>query len=83
MLLFTMFACILFPTGFSFQIIFQKHLSRIQWMSLVFLTGGCIVKEYGRLSLKAAEEKVEDDQTTEEGSFFDLHLVLILVQVDR
>ena len=50
-------------------------------MSLVFLTGGCIVKEYSRLTAKTVDTNVADGQTPEEGSIFDLHLILILVQV--
>jgi len=39
------------------------------------------VKEYGRLTAKTVDTNVADGQTPEEGSIFDLHLILILVQV--
>lgn len=32
-------------TGILFQILFKKNLSMIQWISLVLLTFGCIIKE--------------------------------------
>lgn len=35
-------------TGVIYQILFQKQLTRMQWVSLFILTGGCIVKELGR-----------------------------------
>ncbi|XP_060558184.1 UDP-galactose transporter senju-like [Ruditapes philippinarum] len=63
-------------TGVVFQIVFQKQLSRIQWVSLVFLTFGCIVKEYGRLTGSGTAA-----DATKETSFLNLHLFLILVQV--
>ncbi|KAL4238861.1 hypothetical protein ACF0H5_003568 [Mactra antiquata] len=66
-------------TGVVFQIVFQKHLSRIQWMSLVFLTFGCIVKEYGRMS--GSDVKHDESKDGSIWSYFDLHLLLILVQV--
>lgn len=56
------------------QIIFQKQLSRIQWVSLVFLTFGCIIKEYGRF---AGPTETEGKSS----SYLDVHLLLILVQV--
>ncbi|XP_001628633.2 UDP-galactose transporter senju isoform X2 [Nematostella vectensis] len=57
-------------TGVIFQCLFSKQLSRIQWVSLLLLTAGCIVKQLNfntmssGLSLK-----------------LDYNLVLILVQV--
>lgn len=69
-------------TGVVFQLVFQKQLSHIQWLSLLFLTFGCIVKEYGRTSNKTAQATAGPAQAT--GifwSYFDIHLFLILVQV--
>lgn len=63
-------------TGIVFQIVFQKQLSRIQWLSLVFLTFGCVIKEYGRVAGHTLKEESEAKT-----SFLDLHLLLILVQV--
>lgn len=69
-------------TGVVFQIVFQKHLSRIQWLSLLFLTFGCIIKEYGRVSAVEPDVKTAaTEQTAGFSTYFDLHLVLILVQV--
>ncbi|XP_052769020.1 UDP-galactose transporter senju-like [Mya arenaria] len=64
-------------TGVVFQIVFKKKLSYIQWASLIFLTLGCIIKEYGRVFTS------ETSSTTETGvsAFFDRHLILIMVQV--
>ncbi|WAR19154.1 SENJU-like protein [Mya arenaria] len=58
-------------------IVFKKKLSYIQWASLIFLTLGCIIKEYGRVFTS------ETSSTTETGvsAFFDRHLILIMVQV--
>lgn len=32
-------------TGIVYQCLFKKHLSKIQWLSLVLLTIGCMIKE--------------------------------------
>ena len=56
-----------------FQILFNKQLSGQQWFSLLLLTSGCIVKQIKYENL-----------TTAGSSFslrFDVHLILILVQV--
>ncbi|KAL9952448.1 hypothetical protein ACROYT_G039707 [Oculina patagonica] len=61
-------------TGVIFQILFSKKLSGFQWFSLLLLTSGCIVKQIKYENLTAAAGS----------SFslrFDVHLVLILVQV--
>lgn len=58
---------------FSLQILFSKRLSGLQWFSLLLLTSGCIVKQIKYENL-----------TTAGSSFairFDIHLLLILVQV--
>ncbi|CAN7995426.1 unnamed protein product [Ixodes hexagonus] len=34
-------------TGLLFQVLFKKTLSRRQWLSLILLTGGCVVKQLG------------------------------------
>lgn len=61
-------------TGIIFQVLFNKQLSGRQWFSLLFLTFGCIVKQ------------VKFENLTKAGSTsfslrFDVHLLLILVQV--
>lgn len=68
-------------TGVVFQVIFQKKLSRIQWASLIFLTFGCIVKEYGRTSAKASEATSATSSSLGLLSYLDPHLILILLQV--
>lgn len=68
-------------TGVVFQVIFQKKLSRIQWASLIFLTFGCIVKEYGRTSIKVSEATASPTSALGVLSYLDPHLFLILLQV--
>lgn len=60
-------------TGALYQLIFHKKLTRLQWLSLVILTLGCIVKELGRNS-KPASSSVDS-------SLLSVHLLLILLQV--
>eukprot|EP00123_Amoebidium_parasiticum_P010383 comp20069_c0_seq1/m.24690 comp20069_c0_seq1/g.24690 ORF comp20069_c0_seq1/g.24690 comp20069_c0_seq1/m.24690 type:complete len:330 (-) comp20069_c0_seq1:743-1732(-) len=62
-------------TGVVFQFLFNKQLSQKQWGSLVLLTMGCLLKEYGSRH-KATEKGVEGDMWN-----FYFHTVLILVQV--
>ena len=57
-------------TGVIYQILFKKQLSRLQWISLFILTGGCIVKELGRTS---------DGHSVD--AIFNYHLLLILLQL--
>ena len=33
-------------TGVTFQFMFRRQLSQMQWLSLAVLTLGCIIKEY-------------------------------------
>lgn len=61
-------------TGVIFQVLFAKQLGGRQWLSLLLLTFGCIVKQM----------KYEDLTVAGKSSFslrFDFHLILILVQV--
>ncbi|KAK3748725.1 hypothetical protein QZH41_015671 [Actinostola sp. cb2023] len=57
-------------TGVIFQILFSKRLSRIQWLSLILLTAGCILKQlnFGSKSVGLSLR-------------LDYNLILILVQV--
>jgi len=61
-------------TGVVFQFLFKKSLSRMQWMSLFILTAGCIIKEvnHGASSGKEATSWL---------SYFDIHLMFIMLQV--
>lgn len=61
-------------TGALFQWLFAKKLSRAQWASLVLLTMGCILKQYG-FAQNAAVEGGEERGTV---NWF---LLLIMVQV--
>ncbi|KAL5008124.1 hypothetical protein ScPMuIL_013705 [Solemya velum] len=67
-------------TGVVFQIIFSKKLSYIQWLSLLCLTVGCIIKEVAHSSQKVVPTAVG---TTDASflSFLDPHLLLIMLQV--
>lgn len=62
-------------TGVVFQILFSKRLSQIQWMSLILLTVGCIIKQisYSHSSSSTKEMQLQD--------YINTSLILILVQV--
>ncbi|PFX27189.1 CMP-sialic acid transporter [Stylophora pistillata] len=60
-------------TGVIFQILFSKKLSGLQWVSLLLLTSGCIVKQIKYEDLTAGSSSFSIQ--------FDIHLLLILVQV--
>ncbi|XP_050048051.1 UDP-galactose transporter senju [Dermacentor andersoni] len=66
-------------TGLSFQVLFKKQLTRKQWLSLLLLTAGCIVKHLGLPAkpLPAAGGKVVGLFS----SLFSAHMLLLLVQV--
>ncbi|KXJ17474.1 UDP-galactose transporter senju [Exaiptasia diaphana] len=57
-------------TGVIFQILFSKQLSRVQWVSLLLLTAGCIIKQL-KFGSESAGLSLKLDQ----------NLVLIMVQV--
>lgn len=59
-------------TGVLFQVLFNKRLSRKQWLSLLVLTSGCVIKEHGR---STAPSHVQHD-----GGFF-VYTGLIMIQV--
>lgn len=63
-------------TGALYQLIFHKKLTRLQWLSLVILTLGCIVKELGRNSSPGSSSSSSVDS-----SLLSVHLLLILLQV--
>ncbi|XP_022257365.1 CMP-sialic acid transporter 1-like, partial [Limulus polyphemus] len=69
-------------TAVIFQILFKKHLSKKQWLSLILLTCGCIIKQ---LKVSHPETPVIESSDAQMPSFLKLHLsynlVLILVQV--
>lgn len=65
-------------TGVIFQVIFSKKLNRNQWISLIFLTLGCIIKEYGHDS-KASSDSASTASPL--AAYLNPHLLLIMVQV--
>ncbi|XP_076320702.1 UDP-galactose transporter senju isoform X2 [Tachypleus tridentatus] len=68
-------------TAVIFQILFKKHLSKKQWISLILLTCGCIIKQ---LKVSHPKTSVTESSDVEMSSFLKLHLnfnlMLILVQ---
>lgn len=58
-------------TGLLYQIIFNKKLTKLQWVSLILLTFGCIVKEMGKNSKNSESFN----------SILSVHLLLIILQV--
>uniref|UniRef100_T1JGU1 Sugar phosphate transporter domain-containing protein n=1 Tax=Strigamia maritima TaxID=126957 RepID=T1JGU1_STRMM len=62
-------------TGVIFQILFAKKLSVKQWMSLVLLTVGCVIKQLHTTANNNA------DNNNNVGSVFSFNLILILLQV--
>ncbi|KAK3595545.1 hypothetical protein CHS0354_021653 [Potamilus streckersoni] len=68
-------------TGVVFQIIFQKKLSCIQWLSLIILTIGCIVKEYGHDASRSSSMTIAGGSGSQVFSYLDPHLFLIMLQV--
>lgn len=61
-------------TGILFQVILNRYLTPMQWLSLLILTFGCIIKDFG-LSVSASSSLSFYD------SLFNYSLLLILFQV--
>ena len=59
-------------TGIIYQLLFKRTLSRSQWLSLILLTLGCVIKQLGGFSSNSS-----DDNYT----LFRFNIVLILMQV--
>lgn len=66
-------------TGIIFQILFKKMLSRNQWISLILLTAGCIIKQVGYSANKAGTTTTESEFDI--SKYVNASLLLILVQV--
>jgi len=47
-------------TGVIYQIVFQKSLNRNQWLAIVLITFGCVIKESGKLSNGMGEAFMAD-----------------------
>lgn len=58
-------------TGIIYQIVFKRRLTAIQWLSLILITIGCLVKNSAHFS----------DKSVSLTNFFNYGIVLILVQV--
>ncbi|XP_041353623.1 UDP-galactose transporter senju-like [Gigantopelta aegis] len=67
-------------TGIIFQILFKKKLSAVQWVSVLMLTVGCIIKDINRHMQHTTKPGAETKEVSI-SSFFDIHLGLIMVQV--
>ncbi|XP_069948313.1 UDP-galactose transporter senju isoform X3 [Cherax quadricarinatus] len=69
-------------TGIIFQVVFKKQLSRYQWVSLIILTLGCVIKQLSSIK----KEEVSPTHTvsiltTLLSNVVSLHIFLMLVQV--
>lgn len=69
-------------TGIIFQILFSKRLNKNQWISLLLLTVGCIIKQisYSKLS-KSSPKSDSSNLYSNLGDYINTSLLLILVQV--
>ncbi|CAG5121416.1 unnamed protein product [Candidula unifasciata] len=65
-------------TGITFQLVFKKKLSHIQWMSLLLLTVGCIIKEVNH---DVSGGETVPATSTSLFDFLDIHLFFIMLQV--
>lgn len=67
-------------TGILFQIIFKKYLSRKQWLSLILLTLGCMVKQinFGDMPDKSADDSKPPKNTI--GFDLSINAIFILIQ---
>ncbi|KAK9886894.1 hypothetical protein WA026_019151 [Henosepilachna vigintioctopunctata] len=63
-------------TGILFQIIFGKHLTKAQWVSLIVLTVGCMLKQ---LKFNPDTETKESSKST--SLVLDIHTLFLLVQI--
>ncbi len=65
-------------TGVLFEILFSKRLSRIQWLSLILLTFGCIIKQ---ISYSYTSKSLNTEDNLDLSKYVNTSLILILVQV--
>lgn len=66
-----------FPYFIIWQVLFKKQLSRKQWISLILLTVGCIVKEIHTTPSTPGAESAQAAKPFHHTFYF----LLILVQV--
>lgn len=76
-----------FITGVLFQYIFKKYLSRKQWLSLVLLTIGCMIKQVNLDFLTNSEAENNDveaksssDASSHLQSLISINFVFIMIQ---
>ncbi|PNF19158.1 hypothetical protein B7P43_G09808 [Cryptotermes secundus] len=68
-------------TGIVFQILFRKHLSSKQWLSLILLTAGCMIKQIDFTRTDAAKiSATPEAQKSDNGFHLSINLVFIFVQ---
>jgi len=68
-------------TGIIFQILFRKKLSTKQWLSLVLLTAGCMIKQIDPTVMGSARSSTTVATPKSDSSFhLSINLVFILVQ---
>jgi len=64
------------------QILFRKKLSSKQWLSLVLLTAGCMIKQIDPTVMGGAKSSATAATPKSDSSFpLSINLVFILVQV--
>jgi solute carrier family 35 (UDP-sugar transporter), member A1/2/3 len=75
-------------TGVVFQILFSKRLSRIQWISLILLTIGCIIKQMNYTKVVTLKSTKLVDNLTQStpniddySKYINVNLFLIMIQV--
>jgi len=61
-------------------------LTRLQWLSLLLLTSGCIIKQFEHSSIKISDITTTISQSTDQtplkiSSLINIHLIWILIQV--
>lgn len=70
--------------SFSFQIIFKKYLSKRQWISLIILTIGCMLKQvnFGEESSISSTDNTNEQKISKNTTGFNLSVnaVFILIQ---
>ncbi|KAH9420121.1 UDP-galactose transporter senju [Dermatophagoides pteronyssinus] len=72
--------CRLIATGFVYQFIFQRYLNQIQWLSLMLLTIGCIIKQFDRIDWSIIS-LFNGIRTFEFVNLPDRYIALIIVQI--
>ena len=72
----------LLMTGFIYQFLFKRKLSFKQWISLLVLTGGCMIQKLNPDIISTNSKTDETEYVFMDGnSLFSSSLVLIMIQV--